>query len=77
MKIPSEIKHKMHMAASHFAKGTNIMGEVDQWFANQKIDEDIIRSGDGISLEEIEYGNDVTEEFCKWFENQNFNKINR
>lgn len=26
------------------------------------------RSGNGVSLEEIEYGNDITEDFCDWCE---------
>ena len=75
MKIPADIKHKMHMAANHFAKGVKIMKEVDAWFEDKGINSEDIRSGDGFSLEEIEYGNDVTDKFCEWFENQYNNEL--
>ncbi len=29
-----------------------------------------LRSGNGISLEELDYGNDITSVFCKWIESQ-------
>ena len=77
MKVPSSIQNKMHMACKHFAKGAAIMDEVNQWFDDQGIDQEIIRSGNGVSLEEIEYGNDITDEFCEWFENLGSDKIER
>jgi hypothetical protein len=73
MKVPKYIKRKMHSAANHFSIGGLLMREVDQWFDKQGFDVDQLRSGDGVSLEEIEYGNDITDAFCERLENENTN----
>lgn len=64
MKIPEYIKRKMHSAAKNFQQGAALMADVDKWFDAHGFPAEVIRSGDGTSLEEIEYGNDVTEVFC-------------
>lgn len=69
MKVPNHIKQKLHRAAKMFAAASVIMSEVDEYFENKGIRSTQLRSGNGISLEEIEYGNDVTEQFCTWLEN--------
>jgi len=75
MKVPSEIKRKMYSAANHYQKGAAIMREIEEWFESHGIDPDDLRSGDGRSLEEIEYGNDVVDKFCDWFKEVSENGV--
>lgn len=69
MKVPKYIRQKMHIAARHAALMAKEMRDVDAWFEAQGFDVDLLRRGNGYSLEEIEYGNDVTEVFCNDIEN--------
>lgn len=69
MKFPEHIKNKMRRIAKLHREGSELSQEVDNWFANKGYDNEYLRSGDGISLDELDYGNDITDEFCEWIEN--------
>lgn len=67
MKVPKYIQARMHKAAEYAQKCSYEMRIVDAWFEDKGYDPDILRSGDGYSLEELEYGNDITDVFCADF----------
>lgn len=72
MKIPKHIKEKMRKIADLHRKGAEISREVDDWFIDHGFDIDNLRCGDGYSLEELDYGNDVTDTLCERIENGEF-----
>lgn len=72
MKIPNYIKHKMHQIADLQYKARELSAVVDNWFVEHGFDIEEFRDGSGISLEELDYGNDVTEAFCERVENGDF-----
>ncbi len=78
MRIPKTIKRKMHRLAKLSSESRRLSGEIDDWFTQHgyNLDDatccDSLRCGSGLSLEELEYGNDITDEFCEAFENGNF-----
>ncbi len=71
MKIPQYIVADMHRAARHFQGGAEIMRRVDEWFISNGYDIDELRCGDGLGLEEIEYGNDITDSLIEKLEGKN------
>lgn len=75
MKVPAYIKRKMRIAAGHFAFGAALMREVDDWFSVRGFPPEVLRLGDGTSLEELECGNDVTDEFCARFDSSGFGPV--
>lgn len=68
MRVPNTIRLKMHLCASHAAQAANFDREIGEWLASQGIDVESISSGDGESLEELMYGNDVTDALCRRIE---------
>lgn len=74
MKIPKHIKNKMKSAARHYQIGSSLMQEINDWFEKNGYPPEQIRTGDGYSLEEIEYGNDMVDIFCVRFEEGEFDK---
>lgn len=68
MKIPKEIQKKMHRACAMYVKASELMQEIDAYMESKGISPEVYRNGCGISLEELEYGNDVTDEFVRWAE---------
>lgn len=65
MKIPKYIQNKMHKVAKLHRQANDIMYEVNEWFEKQGYDDLFIRNDNGISLEELEYGNNITDKFIK------------
>lgn len=65
MKVSQAIKKKMRRIAALSTEVKYLSKEVDDYFINKGFDIEKIRDGNGYSLEELEYGNDVTEEFCE------------
>ena len=59
----------MHRLAKLSAEASRLSGDIDDWFIKHgyNVDEttsgDSLRSGSGLSLEELEYGNDITDEY--------------
>lgn len=64
MVIPNYIRSKMHLCASHARQAAKYDLEVANWLKKHGIDVEDISNGDGISFEELKYGNDVTDELC-------------
>lgn len=51
-----------------YAKAARTMGEIDEYLESRGVSPEVYRAGNGISLEELEYGNDITDEFVRWAE---------
>lgn len=68
MKVPNYIRFKMHRLAAIEQEAAVLSKEIDQWFESKGFDMDKLRSGSGCGLEELEYGVDVTDEFCALIE---------
>lgn len=67
MKVPKYIQDKMHRVAIIQRQSDALMYEIEEWLLRNGVTkEDLdnggyLRCGDGISLEELEYGEDITE----------------
>ena len=68
MKISKEMQKQMHIAAAIYATASKIMAGIDMYLTSKGADPEVYRVGNGISLDELEYGNDITDEFCAWAE---------
>ena len=69
MKVSQSIKNKMRKLAKLSAQAKELSYDIDNYFIENGYDIELLRSGDGMSLDELDYGNDVTDEFCEWLEN--------
>lgn len=71
MKIPKYIRHKMHRTAQLHALAFYETAKVEAWLEAHGFDisTDGLRRGDGCSLEELDYGNDITDDLCERLEN--------
>lgn len=65
MTVPKYIKDKMHSVARYAQMSDGAMKVVEAWLEDHGIDPSVLRDGDGYSLEELEYGNDVTAALCE------------
>lgn len=72
MCVPNYIKVKMHRIATLQKQAASLSLEVDNWFIKHGFNIEELRCGDGQSLEELDYGNDVTDEFCNRIANGEF-----
>lgn len=72
MKIPKHIRDKMHKLAKLHYQAAELGIEIDNWFITHGFDIEELRDGSGASLEELDYGNDVTDVFCERVENGDF-----
>ena len=72
MRVPEYIKKKMRRVASLNNAAAREMFEIEHWLEDHGIDtstEGILRAGDGIGLEELEYGNrGAIDELCERIE---------
>lgn len=74
MKVPKYIRDKMHRVAALERQAAIVMGEIEGWLLRNGVAEEelysggYLRCGDGVSLEELEYGDDVTELLVKKLE---------
>lgn len=55
----------MHKIAELSREIKELSSEVDQYFIDKGFDIEELRCGNGRSLEELEYGNDITDAFCQ------------
>lgn len=76
MKIPKYIQAKMHRIAYLHSKANKEMAIVEGWLEDSGFDVSMngLRCGDGFSLEELDYGNDVTDILCSRMED-GFGKV--
>lgn len=72
MKVPEYIRRKMHRAANLHAEASVLTRQIDEWFESRGYSVEDLRCGDGFSLEELDYGNDVTDAFCARIESGEF-----
>lgn len=74
MRVPNYIQDKMHRVATLERQSTLLMCEIEGWLLRNGVaEEDLysggrLRCGDGVSLEELEYGEDITELLVKKLE---------
>ena len=59
----------MHRIAELHTEATELMDEVEEYLISKGYDIEAIRDGSGASLEELDYGNDVTDKLCERLEN--------
>ena len=69
MRISKNIQEKMHKLAQLTSQAAVLDKEINDYFEGKGYDIDGLRSGDGTTLDELNYGNDVTEIFVNDFEN--------
>ena len=67
MKIPKHIRMKLRNIATYSCLVEKNMKAVETWLESNgfDIEKDGLREGSGCSLEELEYGNDISEELCE------------
>ena len=70
--MPKYIQRKMHRAAKLHAEAAKLTKQVDEWFESRGYAPENLRCGDGLSLDELDYGNDVTDFFCERIESGEF-----
>ena len=68
-KVSKEIQNKMHKLAKLTAQASLLDREINEYFENKGYNIDELRSGDGKTLDELNYGNDITNIFVEEFEN--------
>ena len=72
MKVPEYIKKKMYRVVTLNSSAAREMFEIECWLEKHGIDtsaEGVLRTGDGIGLEELEYGNrGAINELCERIE---------
>lgn len=56
MLLPKHIEKKLLTAANHARRMTALMAQVNEWFESKGFSAEDLRSGNGVSLEEFEYG---------------------
>jgi hypothetical protein len=69
MRISKDIQGKMHKLAQLTSQAAVLDKEINDYFESKGYYIDGLRSGDGTTLDELNYGNDVTEIFVNDFEN--------
>ena len=77
MKVSEVIKNKMRRIAKLTKEVMYLSREIDDYFIKKGFDIDTLRSGDGTSLDELDYGNDITDDFCKLIEEGRYKKRNK
>lgn len=67
MKVSKEIQNKMHKLAKLTRQASTLDREINEYFEEKGYDINELRSGDGTTLDELNYGNDITDIFAKEF----------
>ena len=68
MKVPKYIKNRMRRVAANALIVDFYMREIEEWLEANGFNVEELRDGSGCSLEELEYGIDITEELCERIE---------
>jgi hypothetical protein len=69
MRISKDIQRKMHKLAQLTSQAAMFDKEINDYFESKGYDIDELRSGDGTTIDELNYGNDITNTFVNDFEN--------
>lgn len=75
MKVSIKIQNKMHKLAKLTAQASVLDREINEYFESKGYDIDELRSGDGTTLDELNYGNDITDEFVYDMQNGKYKKV--
>ena len=67
MKVSKEIQNKMHKLAKLTRQASTLDREINEYFEEKGYDINELRSGDGTTLDELNYGNDITDIFAEEF----------
>lgn len=70
MIVPLYIKKKMHSVVKYSRASATAMQVVESWLELHGIAPESIRDGNGCSLEELEYGNDIVDSLCERIEGE-------
>lgn len=68
MKVSKAIQNKMRKLANLTTSARELAYDIDNYFIDKGLDIETLRRGNGISLDELDYGNDITDLFVKWAE---------
>ena len=67
-KVPCRVKAKMHRLAWLYKRIQLLENEITDYFVGLGYSEDFLRSGTGRTLDDLQDGSDITDEFCAWIE---------
>lgn len=74
MKVSKKIQNKMHKLAKLTAQASLLDREINEYFESRGYDIDKLRAGDGTTLDELNYGNDITDNFVYDMQNGKYEK---
>lgn len=75
MIVSKEIQKKMHKLAKLTLQAAILDREINNYFESKGYDIDELRSGDGTTLDELNYGNDITDQFVEDIKNDKYTKV--
>lgn len=75
MIVSKEIQRKMHKLAKLTSQAAILDREINDYFEINGYDKDEIRAGDGNTLDELNYGNDITDQFIEDIKNDKYTKV--
>ena len=75
MKVSIKIQNKMHKLSKLTAQASLLDREINEYFESKGYDIDELRSGDGTTLDELNYGNDITDVFVYDMQNGKYKKV--
>lgn len=75
MIVSKEIQKKMHKLAKLISQATILDREINDYFEMKGYDIDELRAGNGNTLDELNYGNDITDQFVEDMKNDKYTKV--
>lgn len=75
MIVSKEIQRKMHKLAKLTSQAVILDREINDYFESKGYDIDELRAGDGNTLDELNYGNDITDQFVEDVKNGKYTKV--
>jgi hypothetical protein len=75
MIVSKEIQRKMHKLAKLTSQAAILNREINDYFEINGYDIDELRAGDGSTLDELNYGNDITDQFIEDIKNDKYTKV--
>lgn len=75
MIVSKEIQRKMHKLAKLTSQAAILDREINDYFEINGYDIDELRAGDGSTLDELNYGNDITDQFIEDIKNDKYTKV--
>lgn len=75
MIVSKEIQRIMHKLAKLTSQAAILDREINDYFEINGYDIDELRAGDGSTLDELNYGNDITDQFIEDIKNDKYTKV--